>query len=62
MPFIVIGNPKRRAVVSGLRFLALVRRKRKGRDHESGCGHNEFEMLGTHLMFEKATCRVVMCT
>lgn len=43
MPFTETGNPKRKAIVSGFIFLALVRRG-KGRDHEFGCKDNEFEM------------------
>lgn len=48
VPFIELGNPKRRAVVSGFSFLALVRRKGKVREHKFGCGHNQFEMLVGH--------------
>lgn len=43
VPFIEIG-PRRRAIVSGFRFLAFVRRRGKGEDHELGCGRDDFEM------------------
>lgn len=49
IPFIEIGNPRRRAVVSGFRLLAFVRRRGKGRDHKFGCGRNEAEIPPGHL-------------
>lgn len=44
VPFIEIGDPKRRAVISGFRFLIFVRMRGKSEDHELGCGHDDFEM------------------
>lgn len=41
MLFIEIGNLSRRAVVSDFTILAFVKRRGKGRDHKSHCGHNE---------------------
>lgn len=45
VPFIEIGDLQRRAVISGFRFLAFVRRRGKDEDNELGCGHDGFEML-----------------
>ena len=41
MLFIEIGNLSKRAVVSDFTILAFVKRRGKGRDHKSHCGHNE---------------------
>ena len=39
--FIEIGNLRKWAVVSDFTILAFLKRRGKGRDHKSGCGHNE---------------------
>lgn len=38
VPFSAIGNPRRRALISDFRILALVGRREKGRDPRFGCG------------------------
>lgn len=54
MLFIEIGNLSRRAVVSDFTILAFVKRRGKGRDHKSHCGHNK--MPPGHL---EERCRVI---
>lgn len=44
MPFIELGSLKEGQLFLALDFLAFVRRRGKGEDHELGCGHNDFKM------------------